>query len=197
MNLSKKSHLTELRKSIKQAASEGKFERYQTLVSLLNCWKQGGDFLVFAPILGDGTDREVQYLVADAFAYANNESLLPLLMKSAVAPINELYRSTLIWPCGRYDCTRHLDFFVGLLLKCTDPGEAMVACVDVIEAMRGPFEPNIVKRNVRRLLTKNNPATNKAMKVQLELFRTQAAYALLDKYYTQVDKQWKTTAYSS
>ncbi|WP_229728822.1 hypothetical protein [Hymenobacter glacieicola] len=76
------------------------------------------------------------------------------------------------------------------MLRCIDPGEAMLACVDVIEAMQGPFEPQSLKRNVCRLLNHHHPVVDSSMQLQHELFRTQAAYTLLGKYFTQVDKQW-------
>ncbi|GAA3917972.1 hypothetical protein [Hymenobacter algoricola] len=190
MNLSKKAHLADLRSDIAQAAASGNAERQKTLRALLSCWNRKESFLPFAPLLEDGTDRDVQYFVADAFAYAKDEQVLVPLMQAAVAPVNHNYSSTLIWPCGKYDCTKHLAFFVDFMLRCADPGEAMWACVDVIEAMRGPFEPTYLKHTVHRLLTEENPATEADMRVQHEVFRVQAASALLDRYYVQVHKQW-------
>jgi hypothetical protein len=190
MNLSKKAHLADLNESIKQAAAKGGTERHRTLAALLECWRKKQSFLPFAPLLQDTTDRDVQFFVADAFAYANDEKVIKPLMKAAVSPANEGYRSTYIWPCGKYDCTKHLSFFVNFMVKCVDPGEAMLACVDVIEAMKGPFKSNNLKANVRRLLGQENRAVEADMRVQHELFRMQAAYALLDKYYSQVDEEW-------
>ncbi|TGE22409.1 hypothetical protein E5K00_19405 [Hymenobacter aquaticus] len=190
MNLSKTAHLTHLRASIAQAASAGNTERQQILKALLSCWNKKGSFLSFAPFLEDDTDRVVQWFVADAFAYAKDEQVVELLMKAAVASINQNYRSTLIWPCIRYDCTKHLEFFTEFILRCSDPGEAMLAGVFVIEAMQGPFEPHTLKQTVHKLLTQDNPATDAAGKLQHEVFRVQAAHALLNKYFGQIDKDW-------
>lgn len=192
MNLSKKAHLTDLRESIAQAALTGNTAQHDILLPLLECWKKQQSFRSFAPLLEDSSDRVVHFFVADAFAFANDEKLLKPLMKAAVAPVNRNYSATYIWPCGKYDCTKHLSFFVNFMTKCVDPGEAMVACLEVFEAMNGPFKPNNLKANVRRLLMQSNPALEDSLEAQHELFRTQAAYTLLDKYYSQIDAEWRT-----
>ena len=112
-------------------------------------------------------------------------------MNAAIAPDNNNYNSTFIWPCAKYDCTKYLNFFVNYISKNDEPNEAMLACVDVIEEMKGPFEPNSLKRNVRTLLSSNKASVRDEFRALRELLRTQAAYALLDKYFGQVDKECK------
>ncbi|WP_126546988.1 hypothetical protein [Hymenobacter amundsenii] len=61
--------------------------------------------------------------------------------------------------------------------------------MEVIEAMKGPFAPVAVKRAIAQLLRPTQ--TLLAGDTQAELFRVQAAYALLDTYFGQVDRDWK------
>lgn len=191
MNLTKKAHLSELRKYITTSTRDRLIDRHRVLKSILDCWKKKQSLLHFAYFLEDKSDRVVQSFVAEAFAYANDERVLKHLMNAAIAPDNNNYNSTFIWPCAKYDCTKYLNFFVNYISKNDEPNEAMLACVDVIEEMKGPFEPNSLKRNVRTLLSSNKASVRDEFRALRELLRTQAAYALLDKYFGQVDKECK------
>ena len=191
MNLSKKAHLSELREYINSSAKDGLTDRHRVLKEILDCWNKKQSLLRFACFLEEDSDRVVQSFVAEAFAYANDTKVLRHLMKAAIAPNNSNYNSTFIWPCANYDCTKHLKFFINYISKNNDPSEAMLACVEVIKEMKGPFEPNSLKKNVRTLLSSNKASVHDEFRALRELLRTQAAYALLDKYFDQVNKECK------
>ena len=112
-------------------------------------------------------------------------------MKAALAPENENYNSVYFWNCSEYDCTAHLNFFVKFLLESKDPGESMVACMTVIEEMQGPFDSEVVTKVIPKLLLRKRSHLEPKLQKQDELFTIQAAYALLDKYFSQVDAIWK------
>ena len=136
MNLSKKAHLSELRKHINSSAKDGLTDRHRVLKEILDCWNKKQSLLRFAYFLEEDSDRVVQSFVAEAFAYANDTKVLKHLMKATIAPNNSNYNSTFIWPCANYNCTKHLSFFVSYISKNDEPNEAMLACVYVIETMK-------------------------------------------------------------
>ncbi|RTQ46503.1 hypothetical protein EJV47_21350 [Hymenobacter gummosus] len=136
---------------------------------------------------------ETKYFISRLFETVQDERVLRPLMRAIADPANAGYTANFIWACSAYDCTRHLPFFVRLLLHSTDPGEPVVACLHVLDYMQGPFEPATLKRCVAQLLRRNGPrlVTDSTLYLQDELFTTQAAHILLDKYFTQVDKAYK------
>ncbi|OON69667.1 hypothetical protein [Hymenobacter sp. CRA2] len=137
---------------------------------------------------------ETKYFISRVFETVKDERVLRPLMRAIADPANVGYTANFIWACSAYDCTRHLQFFVRLLLRSTDPGEPVVACLDVLDNMQGPFEPAVLKRGVAQLLRRNGPqlVPDATLHPLDELFTTQAAYILLDKYFTQVDQTYKS-----
>ncbi|RFP64333.1 hypothetical protein D0N36_14860 [Hymenobacter lapidiphilus] len=67
----------------------------------------------------------------------------------------------------------------------------MVACMTVIEEMQGPFGSEVVTKVIPKLLRRKRSHLEPELQKQDELFTIQAAYTLLDKYFSQVDTIWK------
>jgi hypothetical protein len=141
-------------------------------------------------LLKPSTTQIAKHFIATLLGGAREERVIRPLMQAAIAPENENYSSNFLWPLEKYDCTNHLDFFVNFMLKSDDPGEAVLACSYVIEAMKGPFKPATVKRNIRKLLGKSKAQTEPDMELMAEHFRMSAADALMSKYFLQVAKEF-------
>ncbi|MCC3157460.1 hypothetical protein LJ737_09430 [Hymenobacter sp. 15J16-1T3B] len=137
--------------------------------------------------------QEVKYFISRVFEKAKDERVLRPLLKAIADPGNTGFAANFIWACSSYDCTKHLPFFVRLLLRSTDPGEPALACLHVLDNMKGPFQPTVLKRSVAQLLRRRGPQLVPDADVhQLdELLTTQAAYILLDKYFTQLNREYK------
>jgi hypothetical protein len=86
--------------------------------------------------------------------------------------------------CARYDCSAHQGFFVRFFSTRAEADENMLSALEVIQGMKGPFKPAVVKGAMTRRRSKQPlPALDK----QAELFRVQAARARLDTYFDQLD----------
>ena len=85
---------------------------------------------------------------------------------------------------------KHLNFFVNFILDRDDPNEAMLACGYVIAAMKGPFEAQKVKRNIRKLLAARPIQDEPDMQLQAEHFRMGVADSLMSTYFLQVGRQY-------
>ena len=189
----KRTTLQQLKDSLKKAAQENdvvlQAELKQILVTLQQSWHHA--FKVQADLLRNATSHITKHFIADIFGAAKDSKVLKPLMKAALAPENENHNSVYFWNCSKYDCTAHLKFFVKFLLDSEDPGESMVACMTVIEEMQGPFNYQVVTKVIPRLLRRIRSHLEAELQKQDELFTIQAAYALLDKYFSQVDAIWK------
>lgn len=143
----------QLRKSLREAAPDSIL--YRELVSVQASIEKPREKAVpeLIKLLKVATTQVAKHYIAAVLGSVKDPRAIRPLMQAAVSPENENYSSNFLWPLEKYDCTRHLDFFVNFLLDHDDPGEAAFACGYVIAAMRGPFEPQKVKRNIRSLLT--------------------------------------------
>ncbi|WP_135399204.1 hypothetical protein [Hymenobacter metallicola] len=140
-------------------------------------------------MLETATSRITQAFVAEVLGAAGDKRVLKPLMRAVAHPANVRYTSQLLWACSRYDCSAHLAFFVRFLLTRAEADEGMMWAMAVIENMKGPFAPAAVKRAIAQLLRPKQQLLS--ADTQAELFRVQAAYALLDRYFGQVDQDWK------
>ncbi len=143
-------------------------------------------------LLKTSLHQDTKWFIGRVFGAAKDERVIRPLMRAALAPENENYNSNFIWPLENYDCTQYLNFFVQFMLKCEDPGEAMLACSYVISAMKGPFNPSVVKKNIRKLLGRSIlPAdSDPQMALQSEHFKMSAADDLMSKYFLQVAREY-------
>lgn len=164
-------------------------ELNQILAAMKHPWPKA--FRLLSKLLQCASSQTTKHYIADLFGEAKDPQVLKPLMRAAKASENREYSANFLFPCAQYDCTSHVNFFVQFLLNCKDPGEAMAGCVHVIEEMEGPFDPDITRRNVAKLLGRDRSMIPGDLQTQDEVLTLQAAYALLDKYFSQVDRQWK------
>ena len=188
--------LRQLRRSLRQAQGADNPLLVAELQQVLVTWQQPWvhAFPQFTRLLQRATSHITKHYIAEAFGAAQDPRVVPVLIRAAKQPENSEYNAPYFWACEHYDCSAYLPFFVRFLLQSQDPGEAMVACAAVIEAMKGPFAPPLVKRAITKLLQGRRPAIVAELQVQHEVFMTQAACALLDTYLDQVNEAWKTEA---
>lgn len=190
----KKTILQQLKSSIGEAKAENDVSLQEELQQIIVAIKQPwvNTFRALSRQLQQANSHVTKHYIAEIFGEAKDSKVLKPLMRSAIAPENENYNAVYFWNCSEYDCTAHINFFVEFLLESEDPGESMVACMTVIEEMQGPFKADIISRNITKLLRRNRNHLEPELQKQDELFTIQAAYALLDKYFSQVDTDWKT-----
>jgi hypothetical protein len=131
-----------------------------------------------------------KHFIAAFLGSSRDSRAIRPLMQAAVAPENENYSSNFLWPLEKFDCTKHLDFFVNFMLSQADPDEAMCACGYVIAAMQGPFNAQKVKRAIRKLLAAKPIRDDSAMQLQAEHFRMGAAEHLMERYFLQVAREY-------
>ena len=136
------------------------------------------------------TTQEAKHFIAAALGLAKDSRVIRPLMQAVSALENENYSSNFLWPLEKYDCTKHLNFFVNFMIDHDAPNEAMLACSYVIAAMQGPFEPRSVKRNISKLLSANPIQDEPDMQLQAEHFRMGAADHLMERYFLQVAREF-------
>jgi hypothetical protein len=136
------------------------------------------------------TTQVAKHFIATILGSSKDPRAIRPLMRAAVAPENENYSSNFLWPLEKFDCMKHLPFFVSFMLNCDGPGEAMMACCYVIAAMKGPFEAGAVKRNIRKLLSPTPPLPEQELALAYEHFKMSAADHLMSAYFLQVARQY-------
>jgi hypothetical protein len=186
--------LQELRIALDQANAEGNDALAAELSQIRHAVQGKTSPLTLVPLLDTAASQITKSFVAEVLGAAGDVRVLKPLMRAAVNPANTNYTARYLLACARYDCSAHLAFFVRFLLTRPEADESMLSAMEVIEAMKGPFAPVAVKGAITRLLHPKGQARALANDSQAELFRVQAAYALLDKYFDQVDQAWKNEA---
>ena len=184
--------LQELRTELDKANAGGNDALAAELAQIRQAAQGKTSPLSLAPLLDTATSQITKSFVAQILGAAGDVRVLKPLMRAAAHPANVRYTSWYLLACARYDCSAHLAFFVRFLLTRAEADEGMLCAVEVIEAMKGPFVPAVVKSAIARLLRPTQP--HLALDKQAELFRVQAAHALLDTYFDQVDHDWKNEA---
>ena len=190
----KKTILQQLKSSIGEAKAEKDVvlqeELQQITAAIQQPWTN--TLRALSKLLQQANSHVTKHYIAEIFGEANDLKVLKPLMHAALAPENENYNASYFWACSKYDCSAYISFFVKYLLKSQDPGESMLACVTVIEEMQGPFETDTINRSITKLLQRNRGIIPTELQGMDELFTVQAAYALLDKYFDQIDAIWKS-----
>ncbi|MGY3088746.1 hypothetical protein ACVWYF_001786 [Hymenobacter sp. UYAg731] len=186
-------HGQQLRKMQKEAAPDSALSRELEALRIAIEKPRNKAIAELIKLLKSSLQRETQWFIGKVFSTAKDERVIKPLIRAAQAPENENYSSNFIWPLEKYDCTRYLDFFVKFMLESEDPNESVLACSYVIEAMKGPFKPIVVKKNIRKLLGKSKPQAEPDMELMAEHFRMSAADALMSKYFLQVAKEFHGT----
>jgi hypothetical protein len=181
--------LQELRTALDQANAEGNAALAAELLQVRHAVQGKTSALSLVPLLDTATSQLTKSFVAEVLGAAGDVRVLKPLMRAVAHPANVRYTSGYLLACARYDCSAHLAFFVRFLVTRPDADEGMLSAMEIIEALKGPFAPAVVKGAIARLLRPKQPLL--AEDKQAELLRVQAAYALLDTYFDQVDQDWK------
>lgn len=180
----------QLRKRLKEVEPDSVL--YQELVAVQTSIEKPTEKSVpeLIKLLKVATTQVAKHFIAAVLGSTKDPRAIRPLMQAAVSPSNENYSSNFLWPLEKFDCTKHLDFFVNFMLDRDDPGEAMLACGYVIAAMKGPFGAQKVKRNIRKLLAAKPIRAESGMQLQAEHFRMGAAGHLMEQYFLQVSKEY-------
>jgi hypothetical protein len=190
MSKRKLTNREQLRKRLKEA--EPNSILYQELVVVQASIKKPREKAVpeLIKLLRVVTTQVAKHFIAAVLGSSKDPRAIRPLMRAAVAPENENYSSNFLWPLEKFDCTKHLDFFVNFMVGRNDPGEAMLACGYVVAAMKGPFDAQKVKRGIRRLLAAKPIEAEPDILLQAEHFRVGAADHLMSAYFLQVARQY-------
>ena len=195
----RRSSLQQLKISLSKARAENDVMLYGELKQVHSAIQQPWSitFTALTKLLKSANSQVTKHYIADVFGASKDPRVLKPLMFAAKAADNKNYSANFLFPCAEYDCTAYVNFFVQFLLQCQEPDESMVSCVAVIEEMQGPFEANTIKRNVAKLLGRNRSKISTEFQIQDEVLTIQVGYALLDKYFGQIDKKWKAEILTS
>ena len=138
------------------------------------------------------TNRDTQWFITNVLETAKDERVIRPLLRAAQAPENDGYSANYLWALMKYDCTKHLDSLVKLISGYDEPGEPMMVCNQVIRAMKGPFEPVIARKNIRKLLAESRMPIDAEMKLQSEALKLEAADFIMVSYFNYTCKVfWK------
>jgi hypothetical protein len=182
----------ELRTAFDKANAEGHDLLAAELSQVRHTVQDKSSPLDLAPLLKSATSQITKSFIAEVMGAAGDARVLKPLMQAAASPVNVHHTSWFLLACARYDCSAHLPFFVRFLLTRAAADEGILSAMEVIQGMKGPFKPAVVKSAITQLLRSKHPLL--ALDKRAELFRVQAAHALLDTYLDQVDHDWKSGA---
>lgn len=132
--------------------------------------------------------QETKWFITKVLESIGDERIIKPMMKAAQAPENSKVSSLFLWPLTKYDCTKHLAYFVNHIVKLEEPGEAMMVCIMIIRAMKGPFEPALARKSIRKLLAETKVPADDETKLQTEAFRLEAADFIMAKYFNSTRK---------
>lgn len=182
----------QLRTSLEEAHVEGNNALVAELSQVQYVVQRKGNPLDLAPLLNTAISQFTKSFIAEMMGAAGDARVLKPLMRAVVSPANVRHTSWFLLSCARYDCSACLTFFLRFLLTRAKADEGMLSALEVIQGMKGPFAPATVKGAIARLLRPKQSLL--ISDKQAELFRVQAAHALLDMYFDQVNHDWKTGA---
>jgi hypothetical protein len=155
-------------------------------------------------LLKVATTQEAKHFIATVLGSTKDPRVIKPLIKSADAPENETYRSGYLWPLelNNYDCTQYLPQLVSLLLSRVGFDEVTWVCIELIRKMKGPFEPVLARKCIRKLLAEiRKPLTPEEL-ISTHANRLEAADKIMSIYFNQTAKtywakwnkaEWKTS----
>jgi hypothetical protein len=155
-------------------------------------------------LLKVATTQEAKHFIAIVLGSTKDPRVIKPLIKSADAPENETYRSGYLWPLelNNYDCTQYLPQLVSLLLSRVGFDEVTWVCIELIRNMKGPFEPVLARKCIRKLLAEiRKPLTPEEL-ISTHANRLEAADKIMSIYFNQTAKtywakwnkgEWKTS----
>jgi len=180
----------QLRKSLKEA--EPNSVLHQELIAIKVSIEKPREKAVpeLVKLLKAAKTQVTKHFIAAFLGSSRDPRAIRPLIHAAVAPENENYNSNFLWPLAKFDCTKHLDFFVDFMVDRDAANEAMLACGYAIAAMKGPFNARKVKRGIRKLLAAKSIQAEPDIQLQAEHFRMGAADHLMEQYFLQVAREY-------
>ncbi|MET4073852.1 hypothetical protein [Hymenobacter sp. UYCo722] len=188
MSKRKLTHSQELRKLLQEAESDSVLvTELEAVQKCLNKPKKAG-VPALLKVLKPSLHRTTKCFITKVLESLRDERIIRPMMMAVRAPENVKIRSYFLWPLVKYDCTKHLSYFVEIIVKLEEPGEAMMVCIMIIRAMKGPFEPEMARKSIRKLLAETNRDVDLELKLQTEAFRLEAADFIMAKYFNSTRK---------
>lgn len=176
-------HRERLRKMINEAESNSVLSNELAAVQAIILKPRRQATTELLNFLNPALQQETKWFITMVFESVRDERIIRPLMRAAQAPENAKCKSYFLWPLTKYDCTKHLSFFVNFIAKLDEPGEAMMVSIEVIRAMKGPFEPVLARKSIRKLLAEIKVPMDAETKLQTEAFRLEAADFIMAKYF--------------
>ena len=143
-------------------------------------------------LVKSATTQAAKHHAAKLLAATKDPQIIRPMMQAAVAPENEGYSSGYLWPLElhNFDCTAFLPQFVNLLLTRTGFDEVTWVCIELIRKMKGPFEPVVARKCIRKLLAEiKQPLTSKEL-TATHANRLEAADRIMCTYFNQTAKTY-------
>ena len=181
-------HREQLRKMIKEAEPGSILSNELMIVQAIIFQPKYQSTTGLLSFLKPALQQETKWFITMILESARDERIIRPLMRAVQAPENANCRSYFLWPLTKYDCTKHLSFFVNFTVKLDEPGEAMMVSIEVIRAMKGPFESVLARKNIRKLLAEIKAPMDVETKLQAEALRLEAADFIMAKYFNQTRK---------
>jgi hypothetical protein len=203
MSKRKLTNREQLRKRLKDA--EPNSILYQELVAIQASIEKPHEKYVpeLIRLLKVATTQEAKHFIAILLGSTKDLRVIKPLVISAGSPENETYRSGYLWPLelNNYDCTQYLPQLVSLLLSRAGFDEVTWVCIELIRKMKGPLEPALARKCIRKLLAEiRQPLTPKEL-TSTHANRLEAADKIMSIYFNQTVKtywakwnkgEWKT-----
>ena len=184
----------QLRKMLKEVEADSVL--HQELLSVQAAIEQPKDraVQVLIKLLKPLTTQAAKHFIAKVLGSTKDFRAIRPLIKAAAAPENEKYRSGYLWPLelNNYDCTQYLPQIVNLLLSRAGFDEVTWVCIELVRKMKGPFEPVLARKCIRKLLAEiKQPLTPEEL-ISTHANRLEAADKIMYGYFNQTAKTyWK------
>lgn len=144
----------ELRKQLRDAEPDSIL--HKELLTVMVGIEQPRDAAVPALIklLRSLTTQKAKHFVAVILGSTKDPRVVKPLIQAAASIKNEQYSSNYLWPLdsNSFDCTPYIQQLVDLLLARVGYDEVTWVCIELIKRMKGPFEPSLARKCVRKLL---------------------------------------------
>lgn len=147
---------------------------------------------VLIKLLKSATTQVAKHCIAKILGSTKDSRVVIPLIRAANSHENEGFKSGYLWPLesNNYDCTQYLTQLVNLLLTRTGYDEITWVCIELIRKMKGPFEPVVARKCVRRLLAEiKKPLTQEEL-ISTHANRLEAADRIMCTYFNQTAKTY-------
>ncbi|WP_151087220.1 hypothetical protein [Hymenobacter baengnokdamensis] len=182
----------QLRKELKEAEAGSVLQSELTTVLASMAIPIAKSIPTLLKLVKSATTQAAKHHAAKLLAATKDPRIIRPLLQAAAAPENEGYRSGYLWPLElhNFDCTAFLPQFVHLLLTRTGFDEVTWVCIEFIRKMKGPFEPAVARKCIRKLLAEiNQPLASKEL-IATHANRLEAADRIMCTYFNQTARTY-------